>query len=106
MSKENTAVSSGRKFLQKLSFAAVPDQRFRFLKSIQLVISVEGETIIAHSPELMVFGYGDNVTEALDDFGKTLGELHLSLREKRGRLSGALTRQLESVEQHLKFTER
>ena len=94
-------------FLRKLTFGAVPDRRFTFLKPAQLTISAEDEeTIVAHSPELMLFGYGSNIQEALDDFSKTLGELYLSLQEKTGRLGEALARQLKSVEQHLKFTER
>ncbi len=92
--------------MRDLLHGAVPDRRFSFIKPVQLVLSVEGKAVIAHSPELMVFGYGDNVTEALDDFGKTLRELHLTLRKESGRLGEALARQLDSIEEHLIFHER
>ncbi len=89
-----------------ISYAAVPNRRFRFIKPIELVLSVEGETVIAHSPALREFGYGGNMGEALDDFGKTLVELYLSLREEKARLSEDLARQLQLVEEHVEFTER
>ena len=99
------AMPDERLLPQTLLYGAVPDRRFSFIKPVQLVLSVEGKAIIAHSPALQVFGYGGNVTEALDDFGKTLGELHLSLRKEKGRLNEALAQQLDLVEEHLKFTE-
>ena len=128
MSKENTALTSSsytvtegkpcpwimesvrampdeRLLPQTISYGAVPDRRFSFINPVQLVLSVEAEMVIAHSLALQVFGYGANVTEALDDFGKTLGELYLSLRKEKGRLSEALAQQLGLVEEYLKFTE-
>ena len=46
------AMPDERLLPQTLSYGAVPDRRFSFINPVQLVLSVEAETVIAHSPAL------------------------------------------------------
>lgn len=75
--------------------------RFRFKQPLRLRIYREGDTIIAHSQDLNEFGYGDSLSEALDDFVHTLTELYSGLATNAERLGADLREQFRQVSEYL-----
>lgn len=67
---------------RQLEFAAPPSRRLRFKKPISLKLYADLDSVVAYSPDLEEFGNGENVAEALDDFGKTIAEAYDSLQDE------------------------
>ena len=82
-------------------FGALCDPRFRIKRAIALEISSEGGAVIAHSPDVDEFGYGPSLSAALDDFGRTLLELYVSLEENQSRLADDLVRIRTKLDEYL-----
>lgn len=79
-------------------FGAISDPMIRVKSPIPLRISREGDTVAVFSPDLEEFGYGQTLSDALDDFAKTVRELYLSLTPRPERLSDYLQGVLEKLQ--------
>ena len=82
-------------------FGAISDPMIKVKSPIPLRISREGDTVAVFSPDLEEFGYGQTLSDALDDFAKTVRELYLSLTPRPERLSDYLQGVLEKLQQFL-----
>jgi hypothetical protein len=71
----------------KILLGWLNDPRLRLRKAIQIDLSRHEQTIIAYSPGFEEFGYGANISEALDDIAGTLSELFFSLGAHKDHLS-------------------
>ncbi len=78
---------------EDILFGAVLDRRLRVKKPIPVTISKDESGVVVSSSELEDFGCGANISEALDDFAKTLAELYFSLKENADRLGDDLKQQ-------------
>ncbi|HLQ77175.1 MAG TPA: hypothetical protein VK210_07460, partial [Terriglobia bacterium] len=63
---------------KRIKFGMLRDRRLRMLAAITVELERKTETFVAHWPEIDEFGYGDNASEALEDFRKTIEELYLT----------------------------
>jgi hypothetical protein len=60
----------------------------------------EGSVVVS-SDDLEEFGYGSTLSDALDDFGKTVCELYHSLEAEEERLSNHLKQTLATLRRYL-----
>lgn len=58
----------------------------RLVGPLSVSLEYDGEQVIAHAPDLDLFGYGDTECEALDDLRCTVADLYYSLQEERESL--------------------
>lgn len=75
-----------------IKFFSGPLKRgLRFKKALPVQVRKQGETYVVDCQLIGQFGYGSNIAEAVDDFGKTVSEMYFSLFEESeaGRLSGS-----------------
>lgn len=86
---------------QRVLFGAIRDPKVRIKNPIPVDISVEDGSVVAFSPLLREFGYGPSLSEALDDFGKTVCELYHSLESQESRLSEDLTNTLSNLRTYI-----
>ena len=84
-------------FPVEILFGAMIDRRLRIKNPIPITLSREEDVVVASSSELEEFGYGNDISEALDDFAKTLAELYLSLEENEDRLGDDLKQQFSRL---------
>lgn len=84
-------------------FGAISDPMIRVKSPIPLRISREGDTVAVFSSDLEEFGYGPTLSDALDDFAKTVCELYLSLSPRREKLSEYLQGVFEKLQQFLEI---
>ena len=87
----------GFSFPATILFGATIDRRLRVKNPIPITLSKEGDVVVASSSELEEFGYGNDISEALDDFARTLAELYLSLEENADRLGDDLKQQFSRL---------
>ncbi len=71
----------------KILFGAMPDRRLRFKQPLEVGLFAEQGSVVACAESIGELGHGDSMGEALDDLGKTLAELYLTLEEESTRLS-------------------
>lgn len=71
----------------RILFGAINHPRLRMKTPIPVDISAEGESVVASCSELEEFGYGPSLSEALDDFGRTVCQLYFSLDSEGDRLN-------------------
>jgi hypothetical protein len=88
---------------REILFAASPGRGLYFKKPISLTIYREQEAYIAYASDIEEFGYGESVAQALDDFGKTICELYLSLSKDKDRLGRHLHRQFAKLNEFLEI---
>src|SRR5207247_3316826 len=67
----------------KILFGLILNPQLRIKKPLRVDISRSENSTIAYCPALEEFGYGPNISAALDDLAKTLSELFFSLEDKR-----------------------
>lgn len=96
-------VSTSLRRPSKILFGASVAPLLRVRLPIPLEISTEGDSVVAYCEDLQEFGYGSNLSEALDDFGKTLRELFFSLEERKENLSEDLRRVRAKLSNYLEF---
>lgn len=88
---------------EKLLFGAIQDPTVRIKMPISVSVSVHDGAVVVHAEDLNEFGYGDSLSSALADLGKTLAELFHSLQNDRDRLGPELTKVHETL---LSYVER
>ena len=95
-----------RKPPSHIQFGMLHNRQLRMTRSIPLDIERKKDTVVASWAEIDEFGYGRNISEALDDFGKTVEELFLTLHERQASLSEDLVRIWLLLSQHIEFKQR
>ena len=96
-------VSTSLRRPSKILFGASVAPLLRIRVPIPLEISTEGDSVVAYCADLQEFGYGSNLSEAIDDFGKTLRELFFSLEERKESLSEDLKGVRAKLANYLEF---
>src|ERR1700733_9521647 len=76
----------------RIQFGMLRNRALKMIAPITLELERKGATVVARWNEAEEFGYGRNISEAVDDFGRTLEELYFSLKEKEDVLSDDLLR--------------
>ena len=87
----------------KILFGAMTDRRLRFRRPIQLEIYREDDLVVARACELDEFGCGANISEALEDIGKTLAEEYVFLHEQADHLSDDLRNHFRTLAEFIEF---
>jgi hypothetical protein len=64
----------------------------RLLKAIPARVEFRGDGIIVSWDEIDEFGTGGNLSAAIQDLGRTLSELYLSLSSEKGNLGPEMER--------------
>ena len=64
---------------------------------------VEGDTTVAAWSVAEEFGYGSNRAEAIEDFGRTITQLFVTLTREKSSLADDLRSVLELLREHLEF---
>lgn len=85
----------------KLLFGAINDPRLRLKQPFPLTISRREGSVVVSSDDLEEFGYGPTLSDALEDFGKTICELYHSLEAEERRLSNHLKQTLATLRRYL-----
>jgi hypothetical protein len=87
----------------EIMFGGPLDHGLRVIVPLPVQISKENGTYIANCAAIQQFGYGSDMSEALDDFGKTVAEMFLYLSEesKADRLGNELAIQYKALQQYL-----
>jgi hypothetical protein len=87
----------------RVQFGIIRDPRLRVIHAIPVDIRREGETYVASWEEAEEFGYGANRTEAVDDFGRTIAQLFVTLHREQDTLGPQLADSLSLLQRHLQF---
>jgi hypothetical protein len=88
---------------KKIKFGMLRDRRLRMLAPITVDLDRKKHAVVARWSEIQEFGYGANASEALDDFGKTIEELFLSLNERKDRLGEDLQNVWTIMSKHIEM---
>lgn len=70
----------------RIRFGALRNRGLRIIAPIPVELERKGSTVVARWDEIEEFGYGRNISEAIEDFSRTVEELFLSLNERKGDL--------------------
>ena len=85
-------VASAAQQPKHLLFGAISHPRLRALRPIPVEISRKQGNYVARFKTADEFGWGETMSMALEDLGKTLAELFIGLSEKQGLLGPDLKR--------------
>ena len=97
--KQKTA----RRAPSRIQFGMLRNRRLRMQKAIPVEIERKGKTVVAKWAEIDEFGYGKNISEALEDFGRTIEELYLSLSESQAQLGSDLLGVWQVLSRHIEI---
>lgn len=88
-----------------MQFGGPLDRGLRFKRPLPVQAYKDGLTYVVDCQLLEQFGSGSNMSEALDDFGKTISEMYFSLDEENasGRLGDDLVRQLQTLREFIEL---
>jgi hypothetical protein len=86
-----------------VQFGLIHDPRLQIVRAIPVNIRREGVTYVASWDEADEFGYGENRAEALDDFGRTISQLFITLNREKDTLGPSLLETLMLLQKHLRF---
>lgn len=86
---------------KRVRLGVVNDSRLRLKHSIRVELAFNEGTCVASWPDIDEFGYGSNMSAALDDLGKTLAELYFRLHESDVSMSGDLARVRDKLDDFL-----
>ncbi len=67
------------------------DWRLRTARPFPVRIYKENDTYVVQCEEIEQFGYGSDMSEALDDFGKTVSEMYFYLADESGNLTDSMS---------------
>ena len=92
----------------ELAFGSLLDSRLRVIRPLPVRLSKQDDTCVVECDEIGQFGYGSEMTEALDDFGKTVAEMFFSLEDEfqAGTLGDQLIQSLELLRSFIEPRER
>ncbi len=86
-----------------VQFGMITDPRIQVIQGIPVDIRKEGEIYVASWDEAEEFGYGATRSEALEDFGRTIVQLFLTLNREKDTLGNALLATLTLLSNHLQL---
>jgi hypothetical protein len=86
----------------QILFGLIRDPRVRLVAPIPVEITRQGDTVVASWAEAEEFGHGKDRSEALEDFGRTVSQLFISLSKNEKGLGPDLARVLSILRKHLK----
>ena len=89
----------------EMQFGGPLDRGLRFKRPLLVQAYKDGLTYVVDCQLLEQFGSGLNMSEALDDFGKTISEMFFSLDEENasGRLGVTLVRQFQTLREFIEL---
>ena len=85
----------------QILFGLIRDPRVRLVRPIPIEIRREGDGAIACWAEADEFGQGNNRSEAMEDFGRTISQLFISLTEQEKLLGSDLQCVLTLLRKHM-----
>ena len=101
--KELRLVPSSADLPPAIQFGLIHDPGLRIVRPIPVNIRREGDTYVASWDEADEFGYGENRSAALEDFGRTISQLFRTLNREKETLGHGLIETLALLEKHLRF---
>jgi hypothetical protein len=78
-----------------MHFGGTIDRRLHFKRPLPVKVYKQDGTYVVRCEEIDQFGYGPDMSEALDDFGSTVSEMYFYLADqfKEGNLADSLIQQ-------------
>ena len=104
--EESPLVSTGPiRWPLEMQFGGPLDRGLRFKRPLPVQAYRDGLTYVVDCQLLEQFGCGLNMSEALDDFGKTISEMYFSLDEENAsdRLGDTLARQFQALQEFIEL---
>ena len=101
--KELKLVKSSAELPSVIQFGLIHDPKLQIVRGIPVSIRREGATYVASWDEADEFGYGENRAEALEDFGRTVSQLFITLNREKDTLGPGLMETLTLLQKHLQF---
>jgi hypothetical protein len=86
-----------------VQFGMILDPAVQVIRAIPVEIRQEGDIYIACWEQAEEFGYGANRSEALNDFGRTIARLFITLNREKDTLGPSLIDTLNLLRNHLKL---
>lgn len=86
---------------RKIKFGAVASPELRMRRPINLRISEEEGSVVAAWQDIDLFGYGDSLSSALEDFRKSITELFFFLESQNDSLAENLRRVKDKLGQFI-----
>lgn len=90
----------------RVLMGVVGDSRLQLQKPVPVDVSTDAGSVIAYFGEVEEFGYGPNLSAAMDDLSKALAQLFLSLVEREADLGQPMADALERLRHYFKLRER
>lgn len=87
-------------------FGATVHPKIRVLKPMPVDISRRSDGYVAQFKQVAEFGCGDTLSSALDDLGKTIAELFLTLTEQRQSLGPDMKRVHANLSRYVALREK
>jgi hypothetical protein len=87
---------------RSLAFAPSIDPNLKIVKPFTVRVERCETTTAALAEEIEEFGYGDNISEALHDLGKTIAELYFSLEQHAANLGPGLQSLKTKLYEHIR----
>ena len=88
---------------EELLVGTIRDGRLRVHSPIHVKVMREGEEVVTEATELNEFGFGENLSEALDDLQAAVRELYWSLMKDQHRLGPELERVWEVLHRKIEL---
>src|ERR1700730_6858629 len=85
----------------QLQFAGTVDPRLKIDRPFAVTVQRTDGRVIAEILGIEEFGVGASLGDALEDLGKTVAELYLTLKVERGRLSPELADIFTTLASHI-----
>jgi hypothetical protein len=87
----------------KIQFAILREPAVKVIQPIPVELKHEGDSVVASWQETDEYGYGLDRSEALEDFGRTVSQLFVSLSRDESVLGNDMQRVLAVLRKHLRF---
>ena len=89
-----------------IQFALIRDPEIRVILPIPVTIEHNGDTVVAAWSQADEYGYGENRSEALEDFGQSVSQLFRTLSSDEKALGSEMSRVLDLLRRHIQFRSR
>jgi hypothetical protein len=100
---EITMVMSHTKVPADVDFGLMRDSRIVVLRPIPVSVQRDGDVYVATWEQAEEFGYGPTRSDALEDFGRTISQLFITLEREKETLGPHLLDTLDLLRAHLRF---
>ncbi len=92
-----------KKSPSRIQFGMIRSRRLRIIAPITVQLERKGDTVVARWEEIEEFGYGRNISESVDDFGRTIEELFFSLADQKDHLGPDLKGVFATISKYIQF---